>query len=332
MQAVSKWHLGALLGLGMVASGMTQAAVLGVESAVINLNNNGGTLSAVTIGGELLADMTFATSGTVQLSASATNLDRTFWNNDGGTNPITDTASLSGPVATTGLLNSSATFLFGQNLTLTDRLVFLEAESGTNQSENAVFFPVDSTGTKIGNYSLTLTEGTGNKSGVYGPTLIPGGFTLAAEDLASPATGFNLRGVSFTLADMAGDFGDLTQTRGFAVEDPFGTLDIDPALAAIASFLPPSADFNNDSVINAADLTILAGNYQKSGITRAGGDANGDGRVDYVDYLTWRKSALNDPATLASVLAGQTVPEPSTIAALAIGLALFGARRVLSRG
>jgi hypothetical protein len=330
MQAVNKWLVGALLIMSMLVSGVTQAAVLGVESVVVNLNNNGGTLSAVTIGGELLADLTFATSGSVQLSASATNPDRTFWNNVGGTNPLTDTASLSGPVATTGLLNSSATFLFGQSLTLTDRLVFLEAESGTNQSENAVFFPVDSTGVKIGNYSLTLTEGTANKSGAYGTTLIPGGFTLAAEDLASPATGFNLRGVSFTLADMAGDFGDLSQTRGFAVEDPFGALDIDPALAAIASFLPPSADFNSDTVVNAADLTILAGNYQKSGITRAGGDANGDGRVDYVDYLTWRKSALNDPATLASVLGGQTVPEPSSIAVVAIGLALFGARRMRS--
>jgi hypothetical protein len=297
--------------------------VLGVDSAVVNLDNNGGTLSAVTIGGQLFADLTFATTGSVVMSASATNPDRTFWNSVGGANPATDTTALGGATITTGLLNSTATFLFGQTIALDDRLVFFDIESG-GLSEAVQFFPVDAAGTPIGNYSLSLTANGSGKSTQYGPNLIAGGFTLAAEDLATPIAGFNARGVSFSLADMTGDFGDLALTQGFLVDDPFGALDVDPALAAIANVLPPNADFNNDSQVNALDLEILAANYQSNVFSQASGDANGDGRVDYVDYLEWRRVALNDPASLASLLGDQSVPEPTSLSIVAIGLALLG--------
>jgi GH15 family glucan-1,4-alpha-glucosidase len=44
------------------------------------------------------------------------------------------------------------------------------------------------------------------------------------------------------------------------------------------------ADLNNSGAVNAADFTILAGNFGASGATRAQGDINGDGLVNAADF------------------------------------------------
>ena len=327
MQAQLTRALSATVVLILFGSVAAQAEVRGVDSAWIDMNDAGGTLKSVTIEGQVLAGLTFSSTATVQQSASATNPDRTFWNNVGGTNPTTATAALSGGIATDGLLNSEVTFQFGQALNLSDVLIFLDAESG-GLSETVQIFPVDSGGTKIGDYSLSLGEG--DKSGLYGANLVAGGFELAGEDISSPISGFNLRGVSFTLADMTGSFGNLSLARGFSIEDDFGgTLSVDPALAAIASYIPPDPNFNGDSFTDSDDLAILASNYGKAGVGQAGGDANLDGTVNYPDYLIWRQAALGDPSAFSGSTGNLNVPEPTSGAILLIGcvLSLACARR-----
>jgi hypothetical protein len=90
------------------------------------------------------------------------------------------------------------------------------------------------------------------------------------------------------------------------------------------------ADFNNDGLVNAADLTAWKTNFGlASGATKAQGDANNDGRVDGADFLIWQKALGAGSATAAFA----AVPEPT---AMALGLSLlafsfYRPRRYLSR-
>jgi hypothetical protein len=72
------------------------------------------------------------------------------------------------------------------------------------------------------------------------------------------------------------------------------------------------ADFNDDSLIDGADLTSWRSGLLSNGSTHAQGDANGDGSVDGADLLTWQRQFRMGGATSD----GLTVPEP-TLAATA---------------
>jgi hypothetical protein len=81
-------------------------------------------------------------------------------------------------------------------------------------------------------------------------------------------------------------------------------------------------DANHDDHVDASDATILAGNWQAGpGATWEMGDFNGDGHVDASD---------------ATILAGNwqagtgatTVPEPSTIVLLLMGIGMLVLRKV----
>jgi hypothetical protein len=78
----------------------------------------------------------------------------------------------------------------------------------------------------------------------------------------------------------------------------------------------PSADFNDDGEINAADFTVWRDSLGQSGLAPfALGDANGDGLVARVDYDIWKQQYG------ASGAGSAIVPEPGGITAmLCIGL------------
>ncbi len=70
------------------------------------------------------------------------------------------------------------------------------------------------------------------------------------------------------------------------------------------------ADFNNDGLVNSADLTAWRNNFGlASGATKAQGDANSDGCVDGADFLVWQRSFGAGSATAIAA----TVPEPATL-------------------
>jgi hypothetical protein len=79
------------------------------------------------------------------------------------------------------------------------------------------------------------------------------------------------------------------------------------------------ADFNNDGVVNASDLTAWKSNFGlASGATKAQGDANNDGHIDGADFLVWQRAMGAGSATTIAT----TVPEPTAIA-LAAGAMAF---------
>ncbi len=114
-------------------------------------------------------------------------------------------------------------------------------------------------------------------------------------------------------------YDDLTGTYGLAaglrtidlrvcVTDEFGNplwSDYTPTTLAIAL----GGDANTDGVVTFKDYLILESNFGKSGVMGwAQGDFNGDGVVSFKDYLI-----------LEASFGKSTVPEPATLAVLALG-------------
>jgi hypothetical protein len=52
----------------------------------------------------------------------------------------------------------------------------------------------------------------------------------------------------------------------------------------ISTILPPGADFNDDGIVDNADLLIWESSYANQGL-----DFNGDGQVDDADLLLWQQ-------------------------------------------
>ena len=84
------------------------------------------------------------------------------------------------------------------------------------------------------------------------------------------------------------------------------------------------ADFDEDDDVDGDDLDNWEGNYGTIGTATHGqGDADGNKRVDGVDFLTWqRQSGMGVPAN--QVAGHSTVPEPATGSLLLLGLAGIG--------
>lgn len=85
---------------------------------------------------------------------------------------------------------------------------------------------------------------------------------------------------------------------------------------------PPTynpADFNEDTFVNGADLTLWKGAFGLN----ANGDADGDNDSDGRDYLIWQRNfgAMSASGTLASV------PEPNGVLVATIGAATLVAKR-----
>lgn len=68
------------------------------------------------------------------------------------------------------------------------------------------------------------------------------------------------------------------------------------------------SDFDNNDIVDGADLAILRANFGLTPATQADGDADGDGIVDGSDFLKWQRQVGTNPVFVSPV------PEPSTVA------------------
>ena len=74
------------------------------------------------------------------------------------------------------------------------------------------------------------------------------------------------------------------------------------------------ADFDFDAHVTSSDGAIWQNSYNKN----LGGDSNGDGRTDGLDFLAWQAAIELDPNTQSVNLI--STPEPSGMALAALGV------------
>ncbi len=80
-------------------------------------------------------------------------------------------------------------------------------------------------------------------------------------------------------------------------------------------FVRLAGDLNGDGTVDGNDLSAWSNAYGSS----SAGDADGDGDSDGADFLLWQQQASGNPGPLA---ASQSVPEPSVIVLMVLGLAV----------
>jgi O-glycosyl hydrolase len=97
-------------------------------------------------------------------------------------------------------------------------------------------------------------------------------------------------------------------------------------VAALPTFL--AGDFNEDRVIDAADLSLWgAGFGAASGASHRDGDADADGDVDGGDFLVWQRQLGLAIVRPASKLIDRAVPEPRSVCLLWLAMAAWRDRR-----
>jgi hypothetical protein len=123
------------------------------------------------------------------------------------------------------------------------------------------------------------------------------------------------------------------QAEEFYIDDLEITVTSDSPTATI--FLPDGTsvlvnaaaglpgDFNGDEVVDAADYTVWRDNLGALDETTIAGNGDGLNGVDAADYGVW-KGAFGSPGSAGIA---SSVPEPSSLLLLAIGVAATGCRR-----
>ncbi len=143
-------------------------------------------------------------------------------------------------------------------------------------------------------------------------------FSLAEVDLS------HVRG-TVTYTDMLKNVPRIMLRHDAGAPSPSGssisaTLDLDNIRLAIQR---QAADFNDDGLVDADDLTI----WNSSFAMNNSGDADGDSDTDGADFLVWQQQFSGDPNPLSSKAA---VPEPATWLLLALAVGWVCLRRLLS--
>lgn len=143
-----------------------------------------------------------------------------------------------------------------------------------------------------------------------------------------PNTGFPE--ISAWLVDVANlnqdlhvDSGDLAVIEDAYAQDASGDIDGDGRTTGLDFLLwqqgrfsyEATADFDFDAHVTASDRVIWENSYAKN----LGGDTNGDGRTDGLDFLTWQQELRIAPASQSAAVT--TTPEPSGIFLALIGTA-----------
>ncbi|MEM6332299.1 MAG: autotransporter-associated beta strand repeat-containing protein [Planctomycetota bacterium] len=159
---------------------------------------------------------------------------------------------------------------------------------------------------------------------------VTGNAALEGElDLNTVSTTDLTLGDEFTLLDASAVSGTFDTVDGVNL----GTIDGFSASAAITYtatsvdlVVALSADANLDGIIDTSDLAILASNFGESDNAWATADFNGDGNVDTSDLAILASNFGVDSNPVAA-LGTAAVPEPGTLALLAIGGLAVATRR-----
>jgi hypothetical protein len=84
------------------------------------------------------------------------------------------------------------------------------------------------------------------------------------------------------------------------------------------------ADFNEDTLVNGADLTTWRGAFD----VNANADADGDGDSDGDDFLVWQRQVGATSIVPSGIGTAAAVPEPSSALLAMLGAASLFRRRL----
>lgn len=137
------------------------------------------------------------------------------------------------------------------------------------------------------------------------------GTTVANSQIAAAVSGKDL------LLSFSGYAYNLLPDGWYEMTLPIGAVTtasgVPLAAAYTFRFEVLAGDFNRDGIVNVSDLSILAINWQKTGVGNANGDVNYDGIVDVSDLSTlainWQKS-IAAPAASPAITVAKTVTTP----------------------
>jgi len=146
----------------------------------------------------------------------------------------------------------------------------------------------------------------------------------------------NLNGDGFTNKNDVAALYDAFGSDGWLEDlNVDGTVDLADVTTLVADVLRTSfADFDLDQDVDGADYFWLQRNFGiTSGARFDHGDANPDGAVDAADIAVWQSAfGFQGPALSALLSEAVSLPEPSTLALLGLGLFIFNVRNVTRGG
>ena len=164
-------------------------------------------------------------------------------------------------------------------------------------------------------------DGQFGKVNILGHAMFDGGLELWLKDQFVPQFGDRFGIFEFDPQNLIGDFGNITlpvldNHLLWQLSNLYTTGEI-----AVTSINSSIGDFDNDNDTDGDDYIIWQNHFPiPSGVFGFEGDANNNGKIDGDDYLIWQNHF--QISTVAT-----TVPEPSSLALLAISVSLILPRR-----
>jgi hypothetical protein len=177
----------------------------------------------------------------------------------------------------------------------------------------------------LGKYTLSVQVGDSliDPLSPFTVELRAGGAVLAQSTSPVPANGtFGLVTVNYEALEGHPSLGQQLEIR--LVDDGFDYV-TEPYFDDVRlDFQARAPDFDGNGIVDGGDLARWRNGFG-TGSTHMQGDANGYGGVDGTDLLIWQRQL----GSVANPLVSGTVPEPASVALLALGMPLLISRNSL---